>query len=142
MRAEVKERALRIPRRVERDGGNCCAVLQADGDPGCSPVVYVDRRGVDKSVDRYDGASNAEFSAEHGLQVCDDCKKYCEPVLTEHREGLFTESHFCYHCDFNGRVRMLVEDGLADVGTATRFVHRLIAFEHPGVGIDRVTLIR
>ena len=116
-----------------------CAQPQADGDPGSFPVVYVDRRGNDKSVARYDGESNAEFSAEHGLHVCEGCKKYCEPVLTEHRRLPFaspTETYFCYCCDFDGRVRMLVEDGLADVETATRFVHRLIAFEHPGAGIE------
>ena len=118
------------------------AMPQADGDPGYTPVVYVGRRGTDKSVNRYHGESNAEFSEEHGLQVCKVCKKYCEPVLTEHREGLFTESHFCYLCDFAARVRMLVEDELADVVTAGQLVHRLIAFEHPGAGVDRVTAIR
>ena len=105
-------------------------------------VVYVDRRGTDKSVDRYHGESNAEFSEEHGLQVCEVCKKYCEPALIEDRGTRGSPSYFCYVCDFAARVRMLVEDELADVVTATRLVHRLIAFEHPGAGVDRVTVIR
>ncbi len=133
---------MNTPRLVERDGGNCCAVVQADGDPGSFPVVYVDLRGNDQSVPRYDGQTDAEFTEQTGLHVCEDCKKYCEPVLTEHRKGLFTESHFCYLCDFAARVRMLVVDELADVHTAGVLVHRLIAFEFPGMGCDRVTVTR
>ena len=121
------------------------AVSQADGDPGYSPVVYVDRRGNDRAVDRFDGQTNAEFSEEHGLHVCEDCKKYCEPVLTEHVREPFasaTERHFCYVCDFDGRVKFLVELGVADLDTAGKIVHRLIAYEHPGLGVEKVVIIR
>ena len=128
---------------VERDGGNCCAQAQADGDPGYTPVVYVDRRGNDQSVARYDDQTNAEFSEEHGLQVCQDCSKHCEPVLIEEPvSNVASPVYFCYLCDFAARVRMLVEDELADVVTAGQLVHRLIAFEHPGAGVDHVTVIR
>ncbi len=128
---------------VERDGGNCCAQAQADGDPGYTPVVYVDRRGNDQSVARYDDQTNAEFSDEQGLRVCHDCVKWCEPVLIEDpgKHG-GTPVHFCYLCDFDGRVRVLVEDGVADLHTVGMIVHRLIAYEIPGAGVDRVTVIR
>lgn len=141
--SSVKER----PLRVERDGGNCAAVAQPDGDPGpdCFPVVFVDRRGNDKSIDRYRGESNADFSAYHELEVCETCEKYCKPVLTEHHRVPYRpswEAFFCYRCDFDARVRVLVEDELGDLETATRFVHRMIAFEFPGDGIRRVTVSR
>jgi hypothetical protein len=130
---------------VERDGGNCAAQAQADGDPGYSRSVYVDRRGMNRSADRYEGEGDRTFCEIHGLAVCVDCKKFCEPVLTEERREPFaprTEAYFCYNCDFNGRVRMLVEEGLADLDMASRIVHRLIAFEHPGAGVERVTVTR
>ena len=133
---------MNTPRLVERDQGTCHAQPQADGDPGYSPVVYVDRRGNDKAAPRPDGLTDADFSEATGLQVCVDCKKYCEPVLTEHRRGLFTETYFCFGCDFEARVRMLVEDGIVDEETAGKVVHRLIAFEDPGLDCDRVTVVR
>ena len=118
------------------------ALPQADGDPGHYPVVYVDRRGVDRSGARYYDEPRESFSERTGLHVCQGCSKYCEPVMTEDRGALGSPSYFCYLCDVAGRVRMLVQDGLADVHTAGVLVHRLIAFEHPGVGIERVTVIR
>ena len=44
---------------------------QADGDPGYSPVIYVDRRGNDQSADHYHGESDAEFCEVEDLHVCE-----------------------------------------------------------------------
>ena len=66
-------------------------------------------------------------------------------MLTEHRREPFaspTKGYFCYHCDFDARVRMLVEDEILDVATASRVVHRLIAFEFPGLGVESVEVVR
>ena len=117
------------------------AVAQADGDPGHSPLVYVDRRGNDKSVEWVHDQTLREFQDEHGLRVCGECNKHCEPVLTESSKG-GNDRCFCYLCDFDGRVRVLVEDDIADLHTVGMIVHRLIAYEIPGAGIDRVTVIR
>ena len=117
------------------------ARAQADGDPGYPPVVYVDRRGTDKAVGRPEGQTDREFSAEHDLHVCHDCKKYCEPAMTE-EYGNNPSVYFCYLCDFASRVRVLVGDGMAGVDTAGALVYRMIAYETPSCGMTRVVVTR
>ena len=69
----------------------------------CVDVVYIDRRGEERSVAlRADLAR--DFTDHKGLRECRECSKLCLPVLYEDYEGGHTE-HTCYLCDFEWMVR-------------------------------------